>query len=450
MLNKTKSFFKGHERTVKAKKNIIASLLIKGVSIVVGFLMIRITLNYLDQTKYGIWLTLTSFMTWFAFFEIGLGKGLQNKLAEALAIKDYKLSKIYVSTTYALLTIVISAVAVLFFIGNFFIDWTVILNTDKELANELTSLALVVFGFFFLRFVIKLVEIVLRADQLPAIANTFGPIGNLIALLLIYILTLTTEGSLLYIGWVFSAIPVFVLIIASLYFYKTKYSFLAPSLKSVKFDYAKDLLGLGFKFFIIQISSLVIYQSANIIIAQAFGPGEVVVYNVGYKYFSILMMGFSIIIMPFWSAFTEAWTKKDIDWIKNTISKLLFIWLGIILVGIVMLIFADEFYNFWLGNKIEIPFNLSLTLLIYFIALTFGGVFRTFINGIGYVKLQMYSSILEIIIFILASYFMIKHLEWGIESILIAMICSNFYGIIIAPIHYKKVINNKAKGIWVL
>ncbi len=148
MLNKIKSFFEGHKRTVNAKKNIVASFAIKGLSIIVGFLMIRVTLDYLDQTKYGIWLTLSSFLTWFSFFEIGLGGGLRNKLAEALAVKDYKLGKSYVSTTYAILAIVISAAAVIFFIANVFIDWTVVLNTDEELGPELSSLALIVFGFF--------------------------------------------------------------------------------------------------------------------------------------------------------------------------------------------------------------------------------------------------------------------------------------------------------------
>ena len=187
MLDIINKFFKGHQRTVKAKKNIIASLLIKGLSIIIGFLMVRITLSYLEPTKYGIWLTLASFLGWFTFFEIGLGSGLKNKLAEALATQNYKLAKIYVSTTYAILSIVIGIVSIIFFVSNFFIDWTVILNTDKQMIFELTNVTFVVFGFFFLRFVIKLIDIVLTADQRPAIANSFGPIGNLIALILIYI-----------------------------------------------------------------------------------------------------------------------------------------------------------------------------------------------------------------------------------------------------------------------
>lgn len=448
LINLIKSFFIGHERTVKAKKNIVLSIFIKGMSMVVGFLMVRITLDYLDKTTYGIWLTLTSFFAWFTFFEVGLGNGLKNKLAEALAVKDYELGKAYVSTTYAILTMVVSIVAISFFIGNFFIDWTSILNTDKELLNQLRNLTFIVFGFFFLRFVLQLIDIVLFADQRPAIGNALGPIGNLIVLIIIYILTKTTEGSLIYLGWVLSVVPVIVLIVATIYFYTHDYKLIAPSLKYVKMEYAKDLLNLGVKFFFIQIVGLIVYQSSNIIIAQYFGPSEVTVYNIAYKYFSILMMAFTIIVAPFWSAYTEAWVKNDVVWIKNTVKKLLMIWGGLSLGGIVMLLFAQQFYHLWIGDKVTIPFDLSFVLLIYFITYNFGGIFVMFINGIGKIKLQMYTSAIGALVFISIALVLIKYFEVGIIGLIIASIVSNFYGLILAPIQFSKLINKKASGIW--
>jgi len=446
------NFFKGNKRTINAKKNIIASFLIKGVSIVIGFLLIRLTLRYLDKTEYGIWLTLTSFLTWFTFFEIGLGNGLKNKLAEALAQKDYQLGKIYVSTTYAILTIVIGIVSIFFFIVNFFIDWTVILNTPKNMFHELTILSSIVFGFFFLRFVLKLISIVLYADQKPALANSFGPIGNLITLIIIFILTKTTNGSLILLGWVLSLIPVLVLIMVSIYFYKTEYRTIAPSVKYVKFSYAKDLLNLGIKFFIIQLSALIMFQSSNIIIAQFFGPSEVTSYNIAYKLFSVIMMLFNIIVTPFWAAYTEAWVKRDVDWIKKMVNTIFKIWIGFIFFGIFLLIISIPFFNFWIGEEemksIDISLQLKIALLLYFLLFTFGNIFNTFINGVGKVKVQMYSLLIGAVLFIPISYFLIKELNWGIESVVFASILANFYSPILAPYQYYKIINNKAYGIW--
>jgi Na+-driven multidrug efflux pump len=71
-----------------------------------------------------------------------------------------------------------------------------------------------------------------------------------------------------------------------------------------------------------------------------------------------------------------------------------------------------------------------------------------FINGVGKVKLQMYTSIIGAVLFILLAILLIKHTDLGIAGLVIASIISNFNGIIIAPIQYKKIINKKAKGIW--
>ncbi len=446
------NFFKGNKRTVKAKKNILASFFIKGISIIIGFLLIRITLRYLDKTEYGIWLTLTSFLIWFTFFEIGLGNGLKNKLAESLAKRDYHLGRIYVSTTYAILTIVIGVVSLIFFIANFFIDWTLILNTPKEMISELTILSSIVFGFFFLRFVLKLIGIVLYADQRPAVANSFGPIGNLLVLIIVFILTKTTDGSLVLLGWTLSLIPVLVLIIASIYFYQTDYKKIAPSMKYVEFSYSRDLFTLGVKFFIIQISALIMFQSSNIIIAQFFGPSEVTSYNIGYKLFSVISMLFNIIVTPFWAAYTEAWVKKDILWIKRTVNNMFKIWVGFIFLGVILLFISVPFFNFWIGKEqmvdIPISFKLKVALMVYFLLFTFGNIFNTFINGVGKIKVQMYSLLLGAFLFIPISFFLIKELKWGIESVVIASILANFYSPLIAPYQYYKIINNKANGIW--
>jgi len=445
-------FFRGHERSVKAKKNILFSILIKGGSIVIGFLLVPIALGYLDKTQYGIWLVLSSFLTWFTFFEIGLGNGLRNKLAEALAKNDYQLGKHYVSTTYAILTLIIAAVSLIFFVSNTFINWPAVLNVDASMANELGSVALIVFGSFFLKFVLKLLNMIFLADQKPAISNALGPIGNLLALIVIYILTKTTEGSLLNLAFVLSISPVIILTLASAYFFLTKYKHISPSINYVKLKYAKDLLTIGSNFFIIQISALVMFQSSNFLLAQYFGPEMVVPYNIAFKYFSVITMGFTIIISPYWSAITEAWVKEEINWIKNTIKKLLYVWVGFLVLAIALLMGANSFYEIWLGEKqfssLNISFSLNLLISIQFLLFTLGGVFNVFINGVGKIKVQMISLIIGAILFVPMVIFFIKILDLGIISVVIATIIANFYSPIIAPIQYYKIINKKAHGIW--
>ena len=179
-----KDFFaEGHERTIKAKKNIVGSFIIKGLNIAIGLILVPVTINYLNPTKYGIWITMSSIIGWFSFFDIGLGNGLRNRFAEAIANNDYKLAKTYVSTTYAVLSFIIGAVLILFYLVNPFLNWASILNAgnDPILQNELSILALVVFTFFCLNFILKLIATILTADQQPAKASIFNLVANIIS-----------------------------------------------------------------------------------------------------------------------------------------------------------------------------------------------------------------------------------------------------------------------------
>jgi len=439
-------FIKGHPRSLKAKKNIVASFVIKGFSISISLVLVPLTINYINPSRYGIWLTLSSIVGWLSFFDIGFGFGLRNKFAEALAENKEELAKIYVSTTYAILSIIIGIVLVAFFIVNPFLNWTKILNTTPELAGELSILALIVFVFFCLRFIFQLLSTVLAANQEPAKGSFIELMGSMASLFLIFILTKTTSGSLIYLGAILSFTPVFVLIVSSIWFYRNDYKKFAPSFKLIKFKYAKDLMSLGLKFFIIQIAALVLFNTDNIIIIQLFGSKYVTTYNVSFKLFSILVMVFNIIATPLWSAFTEAYTKNDLDWIKATIKTLEKIWLFLILFTIILLLISPYLFKLWLGDKVQVPFVLSMAMSSYVIVSIWQTIHVFFLNGIGKVKLQLYLVIFSSLINIPMAIFLGR--KFGLVGITItSTILFAIMGIVFS-IQTRKILNNTATKIW--
>ena len=64
------------------------------------------------------------------------------------------------------------------------------------------------------------------------------------------------------------------------------------------FKYAKDIMSLGTKFFLIQIAAIIIFQTTNIVISQVLGPQHVTIYNIAYKYFFTINLIFIIILTP--------------------------------------------------------------------------------------------------------------------------------------------------------
>jgi O-antigen/teichoic acid export membrane protein len=184
------------------------------------------------------------------------------------------------------------------------------------------------------------------------------------------------------------------------------------------------------------------------IITQLLGPAEVTPYNIAFKYFGIPIMVFTIILTPFWSAYTEAITKNDISWIKSTVRKLVKIWF-IMVIGVgLMLIVAKPFYRVWVGDKVHIPFMLSAFMGLYAIISTWNNIFAYFINGVGKIKLQMYYGIIAMIINIPISIFFAKTLNMGSAGVILGTCASLIIGSFFAPIQSWKIIKGNAKGIW--
>jgi len=437
---------KGHDRSVKAKKNIFASFIIKGCNIAISLVLVPLTIHYVNPTQYGIWLTLSSIIGWFAFFDIGFGNGLRNKFAEALARNDHQLARIYLSTTYAILGIIILCLLVIFLIINPFLDWTSILNTPASMAAELSTLAILVFVFFCLQFILQLITTIITANQQPAKASFFNFLGSLFSLTVIFILTKTTSGSLINLALSLGFTPVMVLTASSIWFYTHDYKKYAPSIRYVKFSYARELMGLGLKFFIIQIATVVLYETSNLIIAQLFGPAQVTPYNVAYKYFGIIPMVMGIFMTPFWSAFTEAWVKQDIAWIKATMKKLQLLWVILTLVTLLMLLLSNIVYRFWVGSEILISINISLAMASYVIINAWNGIYSQFVNGVGKIKLQLYIALAGTVINIPLAIFLGKQI--GISGVVLSTTIISILGAITSPIQYNKIINNKDRGIW--
>ena len=183
----------GHGRSVKAKKNIIASFLIKGISIAISLILVPLTINYINPSRYGIWLTLSSIVGWFSFFDIGLTQGLRNKFAEAKAKGEDDLAQIYVSTTYAILAIIFFFVWILFLIVNHFLNWSHILNISENMQSEISILAVIVFTYFCLQFVLRVITTLIIADQQPAKSSLIDVFGQIFSLIFILILVKTTQ-----------------------------------------------------------------------------------------------------------------------------------------------------------------------------------------------------------------------------------------------------------------
>jgi len=447
-------FTKGHQRTLDVKKNVLGSLLVKGVSIGISLLLVPLSINYINPSQYGIWLTLSSIISWISFFDIGFTHGLRNKFAEAKAKGNTEEAKIYVSTTYYYISIIFFTLWLVLLFVNRFVNWHILLKLSPQMEDEVTRLAMLVITYFCFQFVFRVINTILIADQQPAKASFLDMLGQLLGLMLILVLRKFTTGSLLYLAVAVGAAPLFILLAANVVLFNSKYKIYKPSLKFVRSEYAKNIMELGLKFFVIQIVGIIQFETSLVIIAHYFGPTAVTSFNIAYKYFFALQMVFMILITPLWSGVTDAYNTSDFVWIKNAIRKYLYLLVPFILGGIIMLIFSQQvyyqLYYRWAGkNVVHIEFSISLLCLIFVCTNMFTNIFVFVINGIGALRIQFIAGVISSSCFFLLTLLFIKQFQWGVKSVLLASIITNLYGYIIAPIQvYNILYKRSAAKIW--
>lgn len=436
------------DRTKNISKHVLLSAFYKGGHILCTFLLVPLTIDFLDSENYGVWLTLSSFIAWFSFFDIGLGNGLRNKFAHARAAEDTELAKGYVSTAYYSIGLICLIFLVFSLIFSFFIDWTKVFNTSVELRNSLAILMPIVFGCFSLQLILRLITSIYIGDQDHSINGKISFIIAALSLFIVWLLTKTASSSLLLFGILFSALPIAFYFILNVYAFAGKYEVFKPNIKYWNRKYFKDIFGLGINFFIVQISVLVLFSTDNFIITQLFGPTEVVPYNIAYKYIGLSNMIFTILLTPYWSSITEAYVKDELDWIRNAMKNLTLFIFGVIAFIIVLVIFAPWVYELWIGDKVIIPVSLTLSMGLFFIVLSGYSPFNFFINGVGKIRLHMYTMCIAAIINIPLSILLVKATKLGVSAVIISTTICVLPNVLLLPIQYFKLINKKAIGVW--
>ena len=443
-----KKFIGTDSRSKKMYKNTVAMIGIRGVSMILTLISAPIMLHHVDRADYGVLLTLTSIVGWVGYMDVGLGNGLRNKLPEFLAKGDFHSAKKIVSSCYVTLAIYVALIIVIFLIVSPFIDWLGVLNSPTSDAGEIRGLTNVVFIAFCIQFLFGLINSILFAYQMPAFQSLFTFVGQCVALIALVIQVYVFDvTSVLQIGAVNSIIPPLVLFLGSIGLFRTKLKDIAPSFKLFEFKSVGSILSLGLKFFVLQMITIVLFQANSIIIARVVSPEAVVEYNLAFKYVSLLTMIFTIVITPVWSATTDAYVRKDFEWINKTLSFSRKVCIASVFIGVLMVLASKFVYGMWLGRgSIDISYSTTGLIFLYISFEMLYKVYGTIINGTGKVFAQMILTGIIAIIYIPLAIFLAN--LCGLSGVLIANVIVFALNYAWSKLQCNKLISQTATGIW--
>jgi Na+-driven multidrug efflux pump len=113
-----------------------------------------------------------------------------------------------------------------------------------------------------------------------------------------------------------------------------------------------------------------------------------------------------------------------------------------------MLLFANKFYEIWVGKIILIPIKLSAVLALTTIVYIFFSPYSIFLNGVSKIKLNTYLVILQSVLYIPVAYLLARYYNMGISGIILAGLLCELPLRITQPLQYKFIMENRAYGIW--
>ena len=357
----------GRERYRRAGVTASTSYIAKGLTLLMGFVSVPLTVHYLGAERYGVWLTISSLLLWVALTDFGLaGYALVNVLSEAVGNDDRESAGHYAASAFWALATIALIIGVVFAAAFNFIPWRAVFRvSDATSTQELEWTCALVFALFVINLPLSLLRSIYNAHQDGYLANIWG-IGSGVVSLLGLIIVTRLHGGLPQLVIAVSGVPALVLLANAYHAFVRRYPWLAPAPTAVRWICVRRLLTLGSKYMVMQLASLGIYQSQAMIITQTLGPSQVVIFVVAYKVIALPMDLAYMGTVPFVSAFGEAKARRDWSWIKSAYKNATFasVALGVPLAAALALV-SKPVIIIWAGPAAVPDYHLVLWLFIY-------------------------------------------------------------------------------------
>lgn len=403
MLNKINRLIED-KKTLNLIKNITMTFGVKGIAMIVSFVNMPLFMRYFpDQSVLGLWFSLVSILSWVLSFDFGIGHGLRNLLVSAIEQQDRGKVERLICSAYYSIGILVACFSVLIGIVSKVVDWNHFFNISAEIISSTIlrkSISLLLVGLL-IQFFLKIVTAILYALQKPAVPNFLLLISNILLLLAtVFLNTNNCEANLLLLSKAYVITSNIPYVIVTLIVFKVW-------LKDVKIiggDFsrreASKILTLGTSFFVLQIMSLIAFNTREFFVMRLVNPAEVVPYQIYNKLFSLVSTFFSLALTPVWSAITQAVAQKDYVWIKKTYRLAKLIMAFFVACNLCMIVVAQFVVRIWLGdNAISIELLPALLFVLYNVEFMWINLHCNFENGMGKLDVQKIGFLIACVAF---------------------------------------------------
>lgn len=421
------------------RKNMILSTVYRALSMVISYLYVPVVLAYLGEVKYGVWTTILNVLSWITYFDIGIGHGLRNKLAENLDREGNEIKcRKYVSSAYFAFGLIILCAMCGFSVAAIFVNWNSIFGVSKDnVSDNLTCVMCISVIFMCINFLLSLCKSIYYALQKNSTVGLMGVLQQSLMLMGVLYLSVTSKASLLKVA-IFYGLSDFIVEILFTLILTRKSEVFVPSLKFVSKEETKSTTNLGMLFFISQISALILFTTDNLIISHFIGPAEVTSYSLVNKLYTAGTAVFAMLITPYWSRTSVAKSHNDYRLIKKGIHEMqCLLGLGIVGVLVLMVIFKP-LARVWLQKELDYAPGLIPLMAVYAIIYMWNAVYSQVANGLSLMRVIVPVGIVQGIVNIPLSLFFLLKMNMGVVGVLLGTVLSFMVSAIAVPIAVNK------------
>jgi O-antigen/teichoic acid export membrane protein len=389
----------------------------RAVQVSTSLITIPLTIHYLGNERFGLWMTISSVLAMANFADFGIGNGVLNTVADAFGKNDYDRIRAAISSGFAVLSAIGLLLLALFASTLAWVSWADVFRVVSAQARAEATPALMVFACCFaLNIPLDLVQRAQLGLQEGFRMNLWQVCGSFAGLAGVIIGIHMHAGLPLLVAALAGA-PVAALAFNTVQFFVVSRPDLRPRVRFVSRQTIARIVSFGTLFFVLQLVAAVGFSADNFIIARTLGASSVPDYSIPQRMFSLISLMVVMLVTPLWPAYGEAIARGDTLWVRRTLRRsVTFVFAFAVVASLAMLLMAHRLLAWWIGPRLSPPFVLLLGLALWTVVDCCGNTVTMFLNGASIMRFQI----------IVASIF-------GVSCLAVKVYLTRRYGIVAVP-----------------
>lgn len=363
------------------------------VSMGISFITVPLTLHYLGNERFGLWMTISSVLAMAGFADFGVGNGVMNTVADAFGKDDLDGIRHAISSGFAVMTAIGTAVLTLFLISYRFVSWGNLFRVTSSHARAEAGPAMVVFVIcFVLNIPLDIVQRVQLGLQQGFRTNIWQVVSSFMALVGV-LAAIHLRSGLPTLVVALAGAPILGTAMNAIYFFGISRRDLLPQWHFISPAVISRITRLGGLFFVLQLVAAISYSADNFIVARTLGAADVAMFSIPQRLFGIIATLVTMLLVPFWPAYGEASSRGDVAWIRHTLVRSLVIVFALTSVAcLTLLLVSHRVILWWVGPQIQPPFLLMLGFAVWTVISSCSNTLGIFLNGLSIVRFQVVTT----------------------------------------------------------